>query len=214
MSIKAILFDLDGTLIDTIGVILRSSREVCASMGLPYDETQMRNWIGIPLTVQAQLLTRERDQEFMDTYRDVYRNYHADGDRLFDGTLEMLDRLHALGLKVALVTSKNAAGTTRVLGALGLGGKFEVVISADDVTNPKPHPEPITKGLQALGVTAEESVYVGDSFFDYESADAAGVPMVAVTWGARTREDLETLSPAGVFDTWGSFLSWAESQTI
>jgi pyrophosphatase PpaX len=212
MKLKAILFDLDGTLLDSISVILRASEETCGLMDIPYDEVQVRNWIGVPLTVQSGLIAKDREQEFVDTYKSVYRQYHADSTKLFDGTMEMLDRLHGLGYKTALVTSKNIPGTRRVLDSSGLGCKFDIVITADDVDNPKPHPEPILKGLEAVDVSAEEAVYVGDSFFDYESAAAAGVPMIAVSWGARTREDLAKLDPAAVFDSWEEFLEWAESR--
>lgn len=212
MKLKAILFDLDGTLLDSIDVILRANREVCDKMGLRYDETQVRNWIGIPLTVQSGLLAKERSEEFIDAYKSVYRQYHSDSTRLYDGTLEMLDALRSLGVKTALVTSKNIVGTRRVLDSSGLDGRFEAVITADDVESPKPHPEPILKALTALDVAAHESIYVGDSFFDYESAAAANVPMVAVTWGARDRDDLLSVRPEAVFDSWGDFLSWTREQ--
>ena len=210
MKLKAILFDLDGTLLDSVAAILGASQDACCALGIPYDEDQFRNWIGIPLTVQARLLSGDREDEFLETYKTVYRQYRTESTTLFDGTIEMLDRLHSMGLRTGLVTSKNVPGTVRVLETSMLEGKFEVVITADDVVNPKPDAEPILKGLESLGVSADESVYVGDSLFDHESAVAAGVRMIAVSWGARSKEDLLKAKPEAVFDDWDEFLAWVE----
>lgn len=208
MPLKAVLFDLDGTLLDSVPAILNSNRQVCIEMGIPYDEVKMRNWIGIPLKAQAHKLVPDRELEFMDVYRKVYRELQDPDTHLFSGTIPMLDSLRAQGYHTGLVTSKNSRGTTRIVDLIGLRDKFDAIISADEVENAKPHPEPILTALEMLNVTPEEAVYVGDSLFDADAAHSAGVKFVAVTWGARTKEDLLLMCPEAIFDTWEDFLVW------
>jgi pyrophosphatase PpaX len=212
MPPKAILFDLDGTLLDSVPTILKSNRQVCAVLGIPYDEAWVRSLIGIPLSVQAGMIANGRETEFTDTYRKVYRRHQEPGIHLFPRTIEMLDALRSRGCLTGLVTSKAASGTQRCIESTGMGGKFDAVITADDVENPKPHPEPLIRALKSLGVSAEESLYVGDSFFDAQSAEKAGIGMIGVSWGARTREELLPLCQGRVFDTWEAFLAWLGSQ--
>jgi pyrophosphatase PpaX len=206
MQLKAVLFDLDGTLMDSVSTILESNQAACAEMGIPYDEALIKSWIGIPLETQAQRLAKGRESEFIDTYRRIYLGDLDKTFKLFPDTLPMLDTLKKNGYLTALVTSKGLVGTTRCVHLAGMAGKFDVIITCDDVENPKPHPEPVIKAMEKLNVMPDESIYVGDSFFDYQSANGAGVKMAAVSWGARSKEDLLTVCPGMVFDSWVEFL--------
>ena len=208
VRLKAILFDLDGTLLDSVPVILKSFREVYDEMGIPFDEGFVLRNIGIPLRVQGKVFGGERAEEFIERYKVIYRRYHGQDDKLFPGTVEMLDVVRAKGYRTAVVTSKSVPSTQRTTQGAGIADKFDVMVTADDVTHPKPHPEPIVKALELLGVRPEEAVYVGDALSDVDAAQKAGVRMAAVSWGARTREDLEARCPGRVFDSWREFLDW------
>lgn len=206
MTYRAILFDLDGTLLDSVPMIVKVTREALESMGIHFDDVTIRHSVGLPLKVQAHRFARDREQEFIDIYRGIYRERLAEEARLFPGTLEMLSTLRSKGCLTAVVTSKSARGTARVLESSGLSGMFEGVVTADDVTHPKPDPEPLQKAIEQLQVTGAESLYVGDSAFDVEMARRACVRMVAVSWGARTRDELKLICSDGVVDNWQQLL--------
>lgn len=205
---KAVLFDLDGTLLNSIPVILKATKEVFTVMGIKNDVSDMQKMIGVPLEVQAKMFAKDRDAEFIDTYRAYYRKYTDQDMSLYPQTLEMLDVLKSGGFVTALVTSKAAKSAARAVEKTGMGGIFDIIVSADDVTRPKPDPEPLLKALAMLSLKPEEALYVGDSLFDIDAAQKAGIAVAAVSWGARSREDLLLQHPDGVFDTWNEFLSW------
>ena len=212
MRPKALLFDLDGTLLDSVSNILKANRETFDLMKLRLSDEDSRNAIGIPLEVQARRFAGDRAEEFIETYRQVFRKYADNEARLFPGAVEALDRVRSRGCLTALVTSKNSRATQRVLGKSGLDGRFDVVITADDVTNPKPHPEPILKALEVLDVRPGEAVFVGDSLFDVEASNLAGVRMIGVSWGAKTREELMAGSVAAAADTWEELVTWLDAE--
>jgi pyrophosphatase PpaX len=208
--IKAILFDLDGTLLDSVPTILSSNHRVCTAMGIPYDETTLRGWIGIPLEDQAQRLAEGREKEYVENYRKAYWDAQMNNLKLFPGTAKMLDDLRLYGYKTALVTSKGSKITRMTLELSGIAEKFDVIVAAEDTKEHKPHPAPILKGLELLGIKPEEAIYVGDSFFDVDAAQHANVRMAAVSWGARNKDDLELMCPDTVFDTWQGFVTWLD----
>jgi pyrophosphatase PpaX len=207
MQIKALLFDLDGTILDSVPVILAASREVCEQMGIAFDAEFVRSNIGIPLEPQGVLMAGERGDEFVKRYRGLYSNYRGLDTRLFPGAAEALHTLRGRGFRLGLVTSKSLQETSRIIETAGIAGHFNVVITADHVVRHKPDPEPILKALEALGVTADEAVYVGDARFDVEASSGAGVPMVGVSWGAGKLEELTGCIQ--VVDSWEELAAWA-----
>lgn len=195
---SAILFDLDGTLIDTVELILASYRhtvEVHALEPVP-DEVWLEG-LGIPLRVQFRRFTTDpaEIQALIETYLAHNEIHH---DRLvaqYPGVLEGVRRLRAAGLKLAVVSSKMHGGLERGLVSGGYDGLFEVLIGGDDVENPKPHPEPVLMALDRLGVDPRNAVFVGDSPHDMASGRAAGVRTAAATWGPFKRATLEVHAP-------------------
>lgn len=203
---KAILFDLDGTLLDSVPIIVKCMVETLEPMAIYIDEPALRHTIGLPLIVQAHQFAPGREEEFVESYRAIYLDAVSRKQSLFPGTLDMLGRLRESGHLTGLVTSKNARGTTRAIRQTGLEGCFDCVITADDVQRFKPDPEPIQKAMELLKVAPAESVYVGDSAFDVDMAQRAGVATIGVTWGARLRDEMELICPSGVVDNWSEFL--------
>ena len=210
MKYKAILFDLDGTLLDSVNVILKTAKEVFGTMGIIYDEADLRKSIGVPLKVQALRYCGDRAAEFTELYRKEYSNNSAEDGHVFPYTIEMLDALRTQGYTTALVTSKSISTAQWAMEHTGMAGKFDVIITADDVEHPKPHPQPLLKALEILKIAPEESIYVGDSLFDVDAAQRANVTMVAVSWGARSKEDMQSMCVEQVVDTWQEFLDWLD----
>jgi pyrophosphatase PpaX len=129
------------------------------------------------------------------TYREYNLTHHDTMVTAYPGVIEMVRRIHGAGLRTGLVTSKNRPGALRGLRLVGLEAQMEVVIGADEVTHPKPHPEPVEKALADLGMSAAGALYVGDSIHDMESGRAAGVKTAAVLWGPFGRSHLEGATP-------------------
>ena len=198
MQFGVYLFDLDGTLIDSIALILASfhhTREVHFGDRLPdayYLET-----LGTPLRTAFQRMASspESAEEMVKTYVEYNLVHHDRMVRAYPGVPEMVHALAARGARLGIVTSKMKPHAERGLRVAGLDGAFEVIVGADDVTRGKPHPEPVLLALALCGRAANESVFVGDAVHDIEAGNAAGVRTAAATWGPFTREALERSGP-------------------
>ncbi len=157
-SITTVLFDLDGTLIDTVDLILESYRHTVRVHGLdPVSEQRWRQNIGIPLRVQFRQFTDDPDeiQAMIATYMEHNLEHHDALVREYPGMCDAVKALHGAGYRLGVVTSKMHGGLERGLALGGYEGLFEVLIGADDVRNPKPHAEPVLKALDRLEVGAD-----------------------------------------------------------
>jgi pyrophosphatase PpaX len=184
-TLEAVLFDLDGTLIDTVDLIRTSMRyatEKVLGEALP-DDVLMRN-VGVPLIVQMDEFAPGRAEELVAVYREHNARVHDEMVREYEGVTETLDALVERGLPLGIVTSKSGPVARRGLDLFGLAPYFETIVSCDDVTVHKPDPHPLRHAAQAIGVAVERCVYVGDSPHDMSAAVAAGCVSVAALWGA------------------------------
>lgn len=202
MNTKAVLFDLDGTLVDSLQLIERTCRRVFKEMNIPWGDGQALGMIGLPLKAIGRRFAGDKANNFEEIYKHFYHRDHDQYTRLFPGTLDMLEQLHKRGLKLGVVTSKGKPGTERTIAFTGLDRFFEVVVTAYDVEKHKPEPEPLLKALDSLKVIAANSIYVGDSRFDILTGQNAGARTLGVTWGLATREELLSLKPDGLLDRW------------
>ena len=199
----ALLFDLDGTLIDSIELILGSARHAFVGFAgrIPTDE-EWRAGIGRPL--QAVLREYAGDDHEADRLFQRYRAYQLEHhDRLvrpYDGIVDTLAELAGAGHGMALVTSKADWLAEKALRHVGLDRVIPTIVGCDSCVNHKPHPEPVERALALLGVAAEDALFVGDSPHDVESGRAAGVTTVGVTWGAFDRGELERAGADVVID--------------
>jgi pyrophosphatase PpaX len=189
----AILLDLDGTLVDTIGLLMGAMRH--AFRGRPGPAPTDGEWragIGTPLA--AQLAPFAASPAEVDALVAGYRAHQGEHlDRLttlYPGTRAALDVLAARGHPLAVVTSKSETMTRRTLDAVGLAAAVPVVVSADSTTRHKPHPEPVHLALARLGYAPAEALFVGDSPHDLHAGAAAGVTTVAALWGFFERDVL------------------------
>ncbi len=207
---SSVLFDLDGTLIDSIGLIVDSFHHTLEAYGLPRqsDDTWLRT-IGTPL--RSAFAPFAADERALDAMVGVYRTYNlANHDarvRAYDGIVDCVRALRSAGVTLALVTSKNRGGALRGLRVAGLEEDFQALVCLDDVTNAKPHREPCDRALQLLGATSQNALFVGDSVHDMHSGRAAEVSTGAALWGPFDRAHLEVgaptywlASPAAVLD--------------
>jgi pyrophosphatase PpaX len=197
-AIQTVLFDLDGTLIDSIRLILDSYHHTLAAHGIPprTDEDWLRG-VGTPLNVQ---FAEWRDdlgklEAMVATYREYNLAHHDRMVTVYPGIMAAIGSIRAAGRRTGLVTSKNRQGALRGLTLVRLEAMMDVLVCADEVTNPKPHPEPVEKAVALLGADPTTTVYVGDSIHDMVSGRAAGVRTAAALWGPFGREHLELATP-------------------
>lgn len=191
---SALIFDLDGTLIDSIELILQSARHAYVDYpGRAPTDAEWRAGIGRPLLT----MFREfgADEPEVERLLARYREYQlANHDRLvraYEGIVPFIEAMHAAGHPMALATSKSDWMAKRALDHVGLSEAIPVIVGAESCNNHKPHPEPVERAVALLGATPANALFVGDSPHDVESGRAAGVHTIGVTWGAFSREEME-----------------------
>lgn len=195
------LFDLDGTLADTIPLIVASYRHALGTVaGLSADEHEVRSWIGRPLLAVLEERYPEHAPEMLRVYREWNLANHDDLIRPVEGIEQLLADLAAAGARLGVVSSKKAETVELGLRVLGLGDAIPLVAGQDQTTRHKPHPEPLLYAARHLGAHVQECVYIGDATVDLEAAHSAGMAAIGVTWGAGLREPLAALDPVAVVD--------------
>lgn len=195
---QGILFDNDGTLIDTHDLILSSMRHATETvLGMDLPEERLMAKVGQPLAIQVKDFTADpwEQEEWLRVYREHNHAHHDDAIRAFPGIREALEALSDRGIVMGVVTSKMHALAWRGLELCGLAPYLDCCIGADDCTRFKPDPQPVTLGLAALDLPGNRCFYVGDSPFDLEAGRGAGCRTVAVTWGMFPEDVLLVQSP-------------------
>lgn len=208
------IFDLDGTLVDTPRAIVRTFAGTFAAMGVvaPADAT-IRATIGLPLeqafgTLLGVSPDDPRVTEGIRRYQVLFREIILpDAEKLiFPGVAEGLTALGAQGFTLTIATSKFHASADALLRAAGLRDHFRVLIGADQVTHPKPHPETTELILGTLGIDAGRAVVIGDTTHDLRMAHAAGVRSIAVSYGVHRAEELRSADPTWMADSFHDVL--------
>lgn len=203
-EINTVLFDLDGTLINTNELIIASylhtldqyypnqyTRETIISlMGLPLAETFEKMGVDV-----------ERMDEFVKTYRAHNLANHEKYVYAFEGVLETIDVLSKNNIKIAIVSTKNSPAIRLGLEITKLLPYFPTIIGIDNIEKPKPDPEPIFKALEILDAKPEHTMMVGDSRYDIEAGKNAGVKTAGVAWTIRGREYLASFEPDYILDS-------------
>ena len=203
MRFPVVLFDLDGTVIDTGAIILASMRHAATTvLGEEFPEERLMAAVGGPgLEAQMRGLDPERVDELVRVYREHNEPLH-DTLSCCLGMEDVLVRLKEEGRRLGIVTAKRRSTVELAFARLPIGHFFETVVGGDETERHKPDPQPLQLALQRLGASAEDAVYVGDSPFDIRAAKAGGLHAVAVTWGRiHPRERLEREEPDAVVDT-------------
>jgi pyrophosphatase PpaX len=199
-----VLFDLDGTLVDSGAMILASFQHATRTvLSREIPEHELLSAVGGPgLREQMEAIDPARVEELIEVYSAHNAGLHDELEPCA-GILDALERLSAEGRRLAVVTAKRRTTLALAFEVLPeLRRFFDVTVGAEDTTRHKPSPEPLLLALERLGATADDAVYVGDSPFDIQAAKAAEVGSVAVTWGRiHSRARLEREEPDAVVDT-------------
>ncbi|HSP59852.1 MAG TPA: HAD-IA family hydrolase [Ornithinimicrobium sp.] len=178
-----VLFDFDGTLADTIPLILASYRHTLDAVGDPADEDETRGWIGRVLLDVLEERHPGRGEELVRRYREHNLAHHDDLIRPVPGAAELLADLALADVPTGVVSSKREETVRQGMHVTGLPVLTHVV-GMESTRVHKPHPAPLLEGARRLGARPAECVYVGDAWVDVHAARAAGMASIAVTWGA------------------------------
>jgi pyrophosphatase PpaX len=201
---RALLFDLDGTLADSVALLLAAFHHTFATHR-PHDTPSDQDWIagiGTPLISQMRgFVPNEAEaQQMILTYREFQRTKHDEMLREFDGVGETLALLKSRGHPTALVTSKSNDLARRAVTWLHLTDSIDVVVGMDSTDRHKPEPEPVLFALAALGAESTNALFLGDSPHDIAAGNAAGVISVAALWGPFSRTVLEQAHPTHLLE--------------
>ena len=207
-GIRLIIYDLDGTLIDSTEAIVETFNTILAAEGVPLPQQGIiESLIGEPMPeILKKILPPERRgevQRFWDAYIPVYARISPQKTRILPGVAETLKEFKTKGFMQSIATQKKGAVATRVLRELGLLPNFDLVLGIDDVAHPKPAPDIIELTLKRLGVKPVEVVFVDDTTIGLEAGKNAGVHMVGITTGTHDAGRLATLRPDCIIDNLG-----------
>lgn len=210
MKYRLIVFDWDGTIIDSAATIAECIRESARDMGLPVPTVeQASHVIGLGLHDSLRMAVPELQAEQYPQFVANYRRHflaREDSMTLFHGMKEVLAEL-SKSRTLAIATGKSRRGLDRALAATGVGPFFSASRCADE-TNPKPHPAMLLELMEEFGFSRKQILMVGDTSHDLEMAKAAEVDSVAVTYGAHPEEGLRACKPLNCFPTVSSLSAW------
>ncbi len=204
-SLKAVLFDFDGTIADTGRGIINCVKKTLAARGIEEkDEGRLRYFIGPPLVVSFKHLFG-LDEDTAQEYVRQYRVYYSEGGMyeldMYDGIPETLERIRALGLTMAIVSSKPGAYLQKLLEHLGIAQYFSCISAPEIGTVNPPKSELITAALAELDLKPEECVMVGDRFFDIDGGSQTGVRTIGAAYGYGGRAEMEEHGATWIAET-------------
>lgn len=205
---RVVLFDLDGTLIDSIPLLVASMRHAFEGHPRAPSTAEWVALIGTPL--DGMIRRWALDEADVERLKERYKRYQWENHdaivRAFPGVPEVLEALSAQGVRMAVVTSKLEPSARRSLEFLGISRHFALVVGIEATKRHKPDPDPVRFALDRLGGRPEEAAFVGDSPHDVAAGNAAGVATVATLWGPFTREQLAPARPTAWAERVGDLL--------
>ncbi|HEY3783282.1 MAG TPA: HAD family hydrolase [Fimbriimonadaceae bacterium] len=214
-NFKAVLFDVDGTLVDTMPALVRGLGDAFEHFnGQRPSNGELLSIIGLPLRKQMHMFTdvpvseaglEERIEFAVDSFQ---RYVHLEQE--FEAAIETLDLIRSNGYKTALVTSKSAIEISQLAQRVEWVRNVDTTVCASDVTHPKPDPESAFLACERLQVSPSDAVFIGDSVFDMRCAEQAGMKRVAVGYGSGIKEALLNENPDMYFDRPDDLLAWAK----
>ena len=206
MKYEAVIFDLDGTLTDTLEDLKNSVNHALSMFGFPERTLEeIRSFVGngvrklIYLSVPENT-SEETSEECLSVFKEYYKNHSCIKTKPYEGILEMLSEMKNQSIRTAVVTNKMHDAAVDIV-KLFFDGLIDVSIGQIDGIAQKPNPDGIYKALENLGISKENAVYVGDSEVDCQTAQNAGIPCVGVTWGFRDRDVLKKNGADYIIDT-------------
>ncbi|MDO5738211.1 MAG: HAD-IA family hydrolase [Eubacteriales bacterium] len=214
-KLRSVCFDFDGTLIDTIPLIIESYQYVYREIGkyVP-TEDEIISGIGLPLeTIFAQDFPAEQIPEALEMYLDYNRPRLASHVAIYLGIIPLLEALSSLDLKLGIVTAKRGSDMVPTMRAFRLEKYFDTIVSKFDTEEHKPKPAPLYLAMERLEISdPQELLYIGDAIYDIQSANNAGCLSGAVAWSNTSREKLQAQSPTVFFDQWQDILEFVKKR--
>ena len=208
-NIRGVIFDLDGTLIDSYQAIYLSFRYAYESMGLPplsYEEA--RKVVGLGLTITFNdLLGRERTPEALRLFRKKYWEVFPDHTQFLPGARELAFELHRRGIRQAIATNKLGRFSRAIIRHFGMNDLFVAVLGDEDVALNKPDPEMLLAAIEKLALPKDEVVMVGDSLVDIQAARNTGIRIFAVPSGTTRKEVLQEAKPTALLERLSDLLN-------
>ena len=198
-----VLFDLDGTVVDSGSIILASMRHATREvLGRDFGDAELMQAVGGPgLEAQMEVFAPERVDELVRVYRAHNEPLHDELEACA-GMEDVLLRLHEQGHRLGVVTAKRRSTVELAFARVPIAHLFETVVGGDETQKHKPDPEPLLLAAERMNARPDQTAYVGDSPFDIRAAKAAGMHAIAVTWGRiHDRERLEREEPDAIVDT-------------
>lgn len=194
---RTVLFDLDGTIVNTNELIIKTFMHVIDKhLDKPYTREQIIPYMGMTLEEQLQIFSgKEEVSHLVKEYRTYNNEHHDELVQEFPHVLEVIRALHEKGIKLGVVTTKIRHTAMRALELFGLRPYMDVIITVEDVQHPKPHAEPILTAISQLNADPASTLMVGDSAADLLSAHAAGVRSAAVAWSLKGTKELQKYDP-------------------
>lgn len=206
-----IVFDWDGTVMDSTAVIAASIQNACHDLNLPVpSDEDARHVIGMGLAQALRHAVPQAPEAMYAPLAERYRHHFLAQDEkipLFAGARETIDALHRAGHMLAVATGKTRAGLDRALSASDMGHYFMAIRTAD-VTHSKPHPAMLLELMDELGMAPERTLMIGDTTHDLQMALNAGVAAVGMTHGAHPQEQLRALQPLALLDDFAQLRGW------
>ncbi len=206
MKYNSVVFDLDGTLLDTLGDLRDSVNFALEKNGLPKRTTEeIRSFVGngirllIERSVPENTPSEITDQCFSD-FKEYYKDHSAILTKAYDGIIDLMNELKSKGVKIAVVSNK-ADFAVKTLMEDYFSGRYDCAYGERSGVPRKPEPDSVFGAISEMGADAENTVYIGDSEVDVETSKNAKLPCIAVTWGFRDKEVLEGLSPEYIADS-------------
>ena len=210
LSVRAVLFDLDGTLVDSAPDLTLAANKMLSALGYPQVNcTQVKGWVGdgvrsLVLRALTAIVGDVPDESLIEQGYGLFQRYYAESvyqdSTLYLGVHETLQTLKSSGLALACVTNKPSRFTKPVLEKSGLTRFFSAVVSGDDLSLKKPDPAPLEFAAEQLGVPLTACVLVGDSINDIRAAGAAGIPVLWATYGYAGQDVIEQDATYGAID--------------
>ena len=206
-----VVFDWDGTLLDSTGAIVKAIQAASREIGaVPPDDARARYVIGMGLHDALQYAVPDLDESRYDDLVNAYRTHYLSGDHelcLFDGVEALLKELQAEHRWLAVATGKSRVGLNRALGHSGLGAYFDITRTAEE-TRSKPDPQMLLEIMDHFAVPPERTLMIGDTTHDLQMALNAGAHGLAITHGAHELESLLGCQPVGVVDSISDLSDW------
>lgn len=195
-KIKALLFDFDGTLLNTNELIIQTFMTLFdEKFPGKFTRDDCLQFIGPSLLQTFQKLTPGEEDAMVEKYREWNIAHHDELVKEYDGVVETLEKLQTLGIRLAIVSTKRRDSIARGLRIMGAEHFFEVVVGIDDVVNVKPDPEPVFLAIEQLGVSKDEVIMIGDNSHDIEGGKNAGVKTAGVAWSIKGVDFLKQYHP-------------------